>query len=146
MWMATCSMHVGETIALMFVLLLRIRAYSLLRRRRRLITVTMSRHRYRYTRRYSRAKSWASGEPELTLNRLYIIRYALHRSTSSADPIPILGTSYASLRGARLKPFAFCCRASLFSPLHYAILLTLHAPAAALKQTLTLCSNLQARR
>ena len=86
---------------------------------------------------YSTAKSWASGEPELTRNRLYIIRYALHRSTSSADPIPILGASYASLRGARLKPFAFCCRASLPFPLHYAIINTAHTPAAALKQTLT---------
>ena len=134
--MATRSMHVGETIALMFVLLLRIRAYSLLRRRRQLITVTMSRHRYRCIQMYSTAKSWASGEPELTRNRLYIIRYALHRSTSSADPIPILGASYASLRGARLKPFAFCCRASLPSP-PLRNINAAHTPAAALKQTLT---------
>jgi hypothetical protein len=112
MWMGTCSMHVGETIALMFALLSRIRAYSLSLRRCRLITVTMSRHRDRYIciarPRVGRARAYP--------DRLYIIRYALHRSTSSADPIPIPGASYASLRGARLKPFAFCCRACSTQP------------------------------
>jgi hypothetical protein len=42
MWKGTCCMHVGETIALMFVLLLRLRAYPLIRSRRQVITVTMS--------------------------------------------------------------------------------------------------------
>jgi hypothetical protein len=83
-------MHVGETIALMFVLILRIRAYSILRRRRQFITVTMSRHRYRYMM-YSTAKSWEAPELTRIVYTLFgHVRHALHCSTSSADSIPIL--------------------------------------------------------
>ena len=106
-------------------------------------------HRYRYIQMYSTAKSWASGEPELTRNRLYIIRYALHRSTSSADPIPILGASYASLRGARLKPCVRLLLPRISSlPLHYAIMNTAHTLRLRRlsRRSPTLCSNLQARR
>lgn len=151
MWMAICSMHVGETIALNVCAAI---AHT------RLFFITYAEDVDSSQSQchgidigtyvgIARPRVWASGEPELTRIRLYIIRYALHRSTSSADPIPILGASYASSRGARLKPFVRLLLPRISSlPLHYAIINTAHTLRLRRlsRRSPTLCSNLQARR